>query len=191
MPVATCQCARSSIVTYINICDIFRLKTEENLVKSVIYVIKSNLVRLRYEKTLITQYSSTFAGLANFLRIYFLSQQVFLYPTTNNIQASEQIPFLEFKSLFEFLNDFQDPQPLQKEIRLIVEGSALSVSEDVLRAVVLRILEEYKGNPRISDNITPVKGVLRLMQASRKIKVIIESDSNCKILLDNIKDSLN
>ena len=50
----------------------FRFKTNEDLIQSVTFVIKSNLDRLRYDKNVTQQLTATFEGYLNFIKQYML-----------------------------------------------------------------------------------------------------------------------
>jgi hypothetical protein len=56
----------------VNAHNIKEFHTEDSLAKSVIYVIASNLQRLRYDKGVSKMYAPTFSGLSQFIRLYML-----------------------------------------------------------------------------------------------------------------------
>lgn len=69
---------------------------------------------------------------------------------------------------------------------LLLETAFNNLSESVVVANCIKIMEDYKTNPRISENVTPVKGLLSLIQGSYKIRGILEGDSNCSTLIKNV-----
>ena len=60
----------------VNAHNVKEFKTDDSLIKSVIYVISSNLQRLRFDKSVSKSYAPTFSGLSQFIRLYILGLNV-------------------------------------------------------------------------------------------------------------------
>jgi hypothetical protein len=73
---------------------------------------------------------------------------------------------------------------------MIGETVFANLSESAFVSACLRVMEDFKANPRINENRNSAKGLLNLVQGSPKIKSIIEEDSNCSILLKGLASEL-
>eukprot|EP00347_Sterkiella_histriomuscorum_P022906 403336711 len=183
---ALSQIAQQNFWNMINSHKILEFRTDENLLKCVIYVVKSNFNRLRLENDTAKLYASTLNGFKQFLRLYFLE---------SNNQQQEKDYIIEFKALLDFYNEFLDSQQLLPELHYALDISIDSIKSDsALNLTIQKLFEEFKGAPRLHEIISPVKGLTAYIgrcsqgqkknglqqqkKESERFVTIVKSDSN-------------
>ncbi|CDW80378.1 UNKNOWN [Stylonychia lemnae] len=87
---------------------------------------------------------------------------------------------LEMKNFFDILNEFADSAELYKEIQSAVDTSMSCISDITLTITFKKLVEEYKVNPRISDNVAFMKGLMSYLKSSNNARMqkILSEDSN-------------
>ena len=92
----------------------------------------------------------------------------------------------DLSCLLELLKDFLDPPPIFTVIKNIVESIMLIIPESMISTVFVRIMEDYKENPRLQETLNPMKGLKALVEKSLKVRSIVEKNQNMSALYESI-----